>query len=72
MAAQAKDGITAATLARALEIDPDYLAAKVLLVKTWWYDARYYMQGDDRDHALATAERLAKEVLERWRQAARA
>ena len=52
-------------LQEALEIDPDYAAAKVLLVKTWWYDARYYMQGDDREHALATAERLAKEVLER-------
>jgi hypothetical protein len=25
----------------------------VLLGKTWWYDARYYMQGDDREHALA-------------------
>ena len=52
-------------LQEALEIDPDYVAAKVLLVKTWWYDARFYMQGDDREHALATAERLAKEVLER-------
>jgi adenylate cyclase len=52
-------------LQEALEIDPDYVAAKVLLVKTWWYDARYYMQGDDREYALSTAERLAKEVLER-------
>jgi adenylate cyclase len=52
-------------LHEALEIDPDYTAAKVLLVKTWWYDARYYMQGDDRERALATAERLAKEVLQR-------
>lgn len=52
-------------LQEALEIDPDYVAAKVLLVKTWWYDARYYMQGGDREHALATAERLAREVLER-------
>lgn len=52
-------------LHEALQIDPDYIAAKVLLVKTWWYDARYYMQGDDREHAMATAERLAKEVLER-------
>ena len=38
-------------LYEALEIDPDYIAAKVLLGKTWWYDARYYMQGDDREHA---------------------
>jgi adenylate cyclase len=53
-------------LREALEIDPDYVAAKVLLAKTWWYDARYYMQGDDREHALAEAERLAKEVLERF------
>ena len=52
-------------LQEALAIDPDYVAAKVLMVKTWWYDARYYMQGDDREHALAEAERLAKEVLER-------
>ena len=51
-------------LNEALEIDPDYIAAKVLLVKTWWYDARYYMQGEDRERALATAERIAKEVLE--------
>ena len=53
-------------LHEALEIDPDYIAAKVLLGKTWWYDARYYVQGDDREHALAEAERLAKEVLERF------
>lgn len=52
-------------LHEALEIDPDYVAAKVLLVKTWWYDARYFMKGDDREHALAEAERLANEVLER-------
>jgi adenylate cyclase len=53
-------------LHEALEIDPDYIGAKVLLCKTWWYDARYYMQGGDREHALAEAERLAKEVLERF------
>jgi adenylate cyclase len=53
-------------LHEALEIDPDYIAAKVLLAKTWWYDARFYMQGEDREHALAEAERLAKEVLERF------
>lgn len=53
-------------LHEALEIDPDYVAAKVLLSKTWWFDARYYMQGDDREHALAEAERLANEVLERY------
>ena len=52
-------------LHEALEIDPDYFAAKVLLGKTWWYDARYYAQGDDREHALAEAERVANEVLER-------
>ena len=52
-------------LQEALEIDPDYFAAKVLLGKTWWYDARYYAQGDDREHALAEAERLCNEVLER-------
>ena len=51
-------------LQEALEIDPDYSAAKVLLGKTWWYDARFYTQGDDREHALAEAERVAKEVLD--------
>ena len=59
-------------LREALEIDPDYIAAKVLLSKTWWYDARFYMQGDDREHALAEAERLAKEVLERFPDTANA
>jgi len=59
-------------LHEALEIDPDYIAAKVLLAKTWWYDARYYMQGGDREHALAEAERLAKEVLERFPDTANA
>ena len=54
-------------LNEALEIDPEHIAAKVLLVKTWWYDARYYMLGEDRDDALATAERIVKEVLERPR-----
>lgn len=53
-------------LHEALEIDPDYIAAKVLLSKTWWYDARFYMQRDDREHALAEAERLCREVLERF------
>jgi adenylate cyclase len=52
-------------LYEALEIDPDYIAAKVLLGKTWWYDARFYAQGDDREHALAEAERIVREVLER-------
>ena len=52
-------------LYEALEIDPDYIGAKVLLGKTLWYDARYYAQGDDREQALAEAERIAKEVLER-------
>ncbi len=51
-------------LHEALEIDPDYFAAKVLLGKTWWYDARFYAQGDDREHALAEAERVANEVLQ--------
>jgi predicted Zn-dependent protease len=49
----------------ALEIDPDYLGAKMLLVKTLWYDARFYALGDDREKALTEAERIAKEVLER-------
>lgn len=51
-------------LYEALEIDPDYIGAKVLLGKTLWYDARYYAEGDDRERALAEAERIAKEVLE--------
>ncbi len=59
-------------LREALEIDPDYLTAKVLLGKTWWYDARFFTQGDDRAHAIAEAERLAKEVLVRWPDAANA
>lgn len=52
-------------LYEALEIDPDYLGAQMLLVKTLWYDARYYAHGDDRERSLAEAERIAKEVLER-------
>jgi adenylate cyclase len=52
-------------LLEALEIDPEYVAAKMLLGRTWWYDARYYAQGEDREHALAEAERLAREVLAR-------
>lgn len=52
-------------LLEALAIDPDYVGAKILLSKTWWYDARYYAEGKDWDHALAEAERLAKDVLER-------
>ena len=36
-------------LCEALEIDPDYFAAKVYLGKTWWYDARYYAQGEGRE-----------------------
>jgi adenylate cyclase len=52
-------------LFEALEIDPDYVGAKVLLGKTWWYDARYYAKGEDREHALVEAERMAKDVLER-------
>jgi TolB-like protein len=53
-------------LREALEIDPDYVAAKVSLAKTWWYDARFFMQGDDREHALTEAERLCREVLGRF------
>jgi adenylate cyclase len=59
-------------LHEALDIDPDYIGAKMLLTKTWWYDARYYLQGADREHALVEAERLAKEVLERVPDAATA
>lgn len=59
-------------LREALEIDPDYLTAKVMLAKTWWYDARFFVSGDARLHAIAEAERLAKEVLERRPDAANA
>lgn len=59
-------------LHQALEIDPDYLSAKVMLGKTWWYDARFFTQGDDRAHAIAEAERLAGEVLSRQPEAANA
>lgn len=59
-------------LREALKIDPDYVAAKVMLGKTWWYDARFFTQGDDREHAIAEAERLAHEVLERQPDAANA
>ena len=59
-------------LREALAIDPDYLTAKVMLGKTWWYDARFFTQGDDRAHAIAEAERLAREVLERRPDAANA
>ncbi len=51
-------------LREAIEIDPDYIGAKVMLAKTWWYDARFYTQGGDRAYAVAEAERLADEVLE--------
>lgn len=51
-------------LIEALEIDPDYLSAKVMLGKTWWYEARFYTQGNARTHAIAEAEGLAREVLE--------
>ncbi|RYE41643.1 MAG: hypothetical protein EOP21_08685 [Hyphomicrobiales bacterium] len=52
-------------LYEALEIDPDYLGAQMLLVKTLWYDARYYADGDDLEKALVEAERITREVLER-------
>jgi TolB-like protein len=47
----------------ALHLDPDYVAAKVLLGKTWWIDARFYMRGAERQAALAESERLMLEVL---------
>lgn len=50
-------------LKEALDLDPGYGSAKVMLGKTWWYDARFYTSGDNRLHAIAEAERLAKEVL---------
>jgi adenylate cyclase len=50
-------------LHEALHIDPDYLGAQMLLVKTLWYDARYYSHGDDREKALTEAERITNEVL---------
>jgi adenylate cyclase len=51
-------------LCESLEIDPDYIGAKVLLAKTWWYVARFFTQGDNREGALAEAGRLARDVLE--------
>lgn len=51
-------------LREALEIDPNYLSAKILLGHTWWYSARRYLQGEERARAIAEAERLAREVLE--------
>lgn len=59
-------------LREALAIDPDYIAARVMLGNTWWYDARYFTSGNTRMHAIAEAERLAKEVLERRPDAANA
>ena len=59
-------------LREALEIDPDYLSAKVLLANTWWYDARFFTRDGARVHAIAEAERLAKEVLARRPDAANA
>ena len=59
-------------LREALAIDPDYVTAKVMLGHTWWYDARFFTQGEDRAHAIAEAERLANEVLERRPEAANA
>jgi TolB-like protein len=56
----------------ALDIDPDYVAAKVMLAKTLWYDARFYTEGDARVLALAEAERLCREVLDRRPDAASA
>ncbi len=52
-------------LHEALQIDPDYLGAKILLAKTWWYIARYFTDGGERESAIAEAERLAREVLAR-------
>ena len=59
-------------LREALEIDPDYVAAKVMLGKTWWYDARFFTRDGERTPAIAEAERLAGEVLERRPDAANA
>ena len=59
-------------LREALEIDPDYVAAKVMLGKTWWYDGRFFTRGVQRDFAIAEAERLSNEVLERRPDAANA
>ena len=51
-------------LREALDIDPNYVAAKVMLGKTWWYDARFYTEGNDRTFAIMEAQRLASEVLQ--------
>ena len=51
-------------LKEALDLDPGYGAAKVMLGKTWWYDARFFTSGDARLQAIAEAERLATEVLD--------
>jgi adenylate cyclase len=59
-------------LKEALALDPGYGAAKVMLGKTWWYEARFYTSGDARLRAIAEAERLAKEVLDRQPDAANA
>ncbi len=59
-------------LREALEIDPDYTAAKVMLAKTWWYDGRFYTRGADRLHAIAETERIVNEVLARRPDAANA
>lgn len=59
-------------LREALEIDPEYVAAQVMLAKTWWYDARFYTHGEDRIHAIAETERIATEVLARRPDAANA
>lgn len=59
-------------LKEALHFDPDYGAAKVMLGKTWWYDARFFTSGETRLHAIAEAERLAREVLDRRPETANA
>jgi DNA-binding winged helix-turn-helix (wHTH) protein/tetratricopeptide (TPR) repeat protein len=50
-------------LREALSLDPGYVGAKVMLAKTWWYDARFHTEGDAREHAIDEAERLSREVL---------
>ena len=59
-------------LREALELDPNYIAARVMLGKTWWYDARFFTRDGERTPAIAEAERLAGEVLERRPDAANA
>ena len=48
----------------ALEIDPDYSAARLMLGLTWWYDARFF-GSVDYDTALNETEAAANEIIRR-------